>query len=168
MIGKNLWRGLCLLAFFLVSGASYAGCENRTADSAISESAQNRDVRLGENCALKAADHAAPTSGESAGNALWRYTDWTVGHVHPGGFLLISLLFLLICLPSLLLLIVAYIIVTRKYSGAKSPTVRVQERMNELLAQQIESSARQTELLMQQNVLLERLAQVLTEERKST
>jgi hypothetical protein len=168
MIGKNLWRALCSLAFFLISGASYAGYENRTADSAISEPAQNRDARIGDNCVRKVADHAAPAFGETAGEALWRYTDWTVGRVYPGGFLLMGLLFLLICLPSLLLLIVAYIIVTRKYSGAKSPTVRVQERTSELLAQQIESSARQTELLTQQNALLERLTQVLTEERKPT
>ncbi|MDR0736031.1 MAG: FxLYD domain-containing protein [Zoogloeaceae bacterium] len=67
----------------------------------------------------------------------------------------------------ILLLIVVLIIVTRKYSGARSPFVQVYERQFKLLERQIGLVERQLELSAQNNALFERIAKALEERNKS-
>jgi hypothetical protein len=74
----------------------------------------------------------------------------------------------------ILLLIAALFIVTRKYSGTRSPVVQNQERQFKLVERQIELIERQIALLERQgewtrrnNALFERIAQALEERNKT-
>jgi hypothetical protein len=74
----------------------------------------------------------------------------------------------------LLAFVIALVVMTRKYTGARSPILQAQERQfkwaerqGELLAHQVELLERQLELTAQNNVLFERIARALEDRNKS-